>query len=184
MKNAILITVLFFLAQAGYSLSLDIHTGDELKKTIILINGAPFLVDIDHNGKVVNNYLLVHNYFTSNDSHENLVVKAESEYEEEVAFLNSSRLIIFNETSTLLNEVAVNNIRDLANLYNRGVLQNVNITAGQVSKDIDEPNTESRINAITQLLRDFGVKEGDISADIKLYRSDLPNQFVKIDLLK
>lgn len=184
MKNAILISIILFIAQATSAFSLEANTNDILKKTIILINGAPFLVDIDENGKVINNYLLVQDYFISDDSHADLVVKAEEEYEEEVAILNNTRLIIFNESSSLLNEIAVDNIRELATLYNNGVLQNINITAGHVEKENDDATVEDRIGAISQLLHDFGVKEGDISADIKIYRSELPNQFVKIDLLR
>jgi len=184
MKNTILITALLLLAQVNTAFSIDSHIGDNLKKTIILINGAPFLVEVNEEGKVVYNYLPVHDYFVSNESHDNLVEKAEEKYEEELALLSNSRLIIFDETSSLLNESAVDNIRELAKLYNRGVLQNINITAGHVEKENDEITADDRINAISQLLSDFGVKEGDISADVKIYRSELPNQFVKIDLLR
>ena len=184
MKNAILITALLVFAQATNVFANDTKIGENLKKTIILINGAPFLVDINEEGRIIQNYLLVQDYFVSNESHENLVEKAEEEYEDEIAMLNNSRLIIFDETSALLNEAAIDNIRDLANLYNRGTLQNINITAGHVENEDDGITVDDRINAISQMLEDFGVKEGDISADVKIYRSELPNQFVKIDLLR
>ena len=184
MKNAILLTVILLFAQVLDASTSDNKEGNDIKRTIILINGAPFLVDIDDSGKVVYNYLLVENYFESSDSHENLVEKAEEEYNEEIAVLSNSRLIIFNEQSSLLDEMAVDNIRELANLYNRGALQNINITAGYQPNQKDELDAEDRISAISQLLLDFGVKEGDISANVKIYRSELPNQFVKIDLLR
>lgn len=184
MKNAILLTLMLLFSQALMANDTETKDGDNLKKTIILINGAPFLVDLDENGKVVYNYLLVSDYFKSDESHENLVEKAEEDYDEEIAMLSNSRLIIFDETSALLNEAAIDNIRELANQYNRGILQNINITAGHEETEDDEIKVEDRISAISQLLLDFGVEEGDISADIKIYRSELPNQFVKVDLLR
>ena len=184
MKNAIFISLILLLAQVLNASTSDLKEGNEIKKTIILINGAPFLVDIDDTGKVVYNYLLVENYFKSEETHENLIEKAEEEYNEELSMLSNSRLIIFDEQSSLLDDMAVDNIRELANKYNSGILQNINITAGYQPNERDEIEAEDRISAISQLLLDFGVKEGDISADLKIYRSELPNQFVKIDLLR
>jgi len=185
MKNAILISVLTLITSTIFANTYTpTHDVEDVKKTIILINGIAVLVDIDANGKVINNYLLVPDYFSSNDAHDLLVEKAEVEYEEELAILDRSKLIIFGEESAMLNEAAVDNIRTLANLYNYGSIQNVNITAGHVENADDEDTVNDRINAITQMLEDFGVKEGDISADVKIYRSELPNQFVKIDLVK
>ena len=184
MKNAILISIFALITSALFANPTnDLRDGD-IKKTIILINGAAFLVDINEEGQVLNNYLLVPDYFTSNDTHENLVEKAEEEYADEVATLNRSKLIIFGEESALLDEAAVDNIRELANQYNIGSLQNINITAGHIEAKDDETTVDDRINAISQMLQDFGVEEGDISADIKIYRSELPNQFVKIDLIR
>jgi len=185
MKNAILISVLTLITSTIFANTYTpTHDVEDVKKTIILINGMAVLVDIDANGKVINNYLLVPDYFSSNDAHDLLVEKAEVVYEEELAILDRSKLIIFGEESAMLNEAAVDNIRTLANLYNYGSIQNVNITAGHVENADDEDTVNDRINAITQMLEDFGVKEGDISADVKIYRSELPNQFVKIDLVK
>ena len=73
----------------------------------------------------------------------------------------------------MLNDIAVNHIRDLARLYSRGILQNINITAGHTDEFDDEALAAYRIDAIFQLLKDFGVEEGDISADMKIYKSEL-----------
>jgi len=183
MKNSIILFALFSLITTTTTYATPINN-DKLFKTIILINGAPFLVELDNEGNVIHNYIMVSDYFNSSESHEDLISIASNEYESEIAAMNKSRLIIFNEESSLLNDTAVDNIRDLAKLYSKGLLQNINITAGQVEENDDEGTATFRIDAITQLLQDFGVREGDISANVKIYRSELPNQFVKIDLLK
>lgn len=184
MKKSIIFFCFFLLTATVKSYAAPTHNDYELVKTIILINGTPFLVEMDANGTVLHNYLLVKNYFDSNDTHESLVAKASKEYDDEIEMLNNSRLVIFNEESSLLNDVAVDHIRDLADKYSRGVLQNINITAGRTTQNNDTIMATYRVDAIAQLLQDFGVAEGDISRDIKIYRSELPNQFVKIDLLK
>ena len=154
-----------------------------LIKTIILINGTPFLVDLDEEGDVVRNYVMVADYFESLESHESMVSRMSTEYEAEMAHLQNSRLIIFPEDLALLNDTAVDNIRDVARLYSKGFLQNINITASHDDDNSDEALANYRVDAVYQLLTDFGVEEGDISADMKIYKSDVPNQFVKIDLL-
>ncbi len=154
-----------------------------LIKTIILINGTPFLVDLDEEGDVVRNYVMVADYFDSLESHESIVSRMSTEYEAEMAHLQHSRLIIFPEDLALLNDTAVDNIRDVARLYSKGFLQNINITASHDDDNSDEALANYRVDAVYQLLTDFGVEEGDISADMKIYKSDVPNQFVKIDLL-
>ena len=153
-------------------------------RTIILINGTPFLVEMDNDGNLLKNISVVSDYFETNESHENLVRKASDVYEEELARLDNSRLIIFEEENSILNNVAINNIRDLATKYNQGLLQNIRLTAGQTQSLGDESLTGYRVQAIFQMLVDFGVEATDISADFKVYKSELPNQFVKIDLLK
>jgi len=154
-----------------------------LIKTIILFNGTPFLVDLDEEGDVVRNYVMVADYFESLESHESMVSRMSTEYEAEMAHLQNSRLIIFPEDLALLNDTAVDNIRDVARLYSKGFLQNINITASHDDDNSDEALANYRVDAVYQLLTDFGVEEGDISADMKIYKSDVPNQFVKIDLL-
>ena len=152
--------------------------------TIILINGVPFLVELDREGDVIFNYTEVSDYFDSSEPHESMVSRLSSKYDSDVAYLQNSRLIIFQENLSMLNNTAVDNIRDVARLYNQGFLQNINITASHEKNRNDEALASYRIDAISQLLIDFGVRKGDISADMKIYKSDIPNQFVKIDLLK
>ena len=154
-------------------------------KTIILINGSPFLVELDKDGKVIQNYLIVADYFESDHTHTELIKLAEEKYAvEEAANLNRSRMVIFHDESTILNDVAIDNIRHISQSYHIGDLQNINITAGYLENMEDEITTADRIKAISNLLMDFGVEEGDISANMKIFKSDIPNQFVKIELLR
>ena len=159
-------------------------TDEYFLTTIILINGIPFLVELDREGDVVFNYTEVSDYFDSSEPHESMVSRLSHKYDSEFAFLQNSRLIIFQENLSMLNSTAIDNIRDVARLYNQGFLQNINITASHEESRNDETLASYRVDAISQLLIDFGVRKGDISADMKIYKSDIPNQFVKIDLLK
>ena len=185
MKNSRLIFALLIILSPLFAHSnVSFNDSDQVKKTIILINGSAFLVDMNVEGKIVTNYLMIEDYFTSNDTHETLIEKASKIYDLEFGILERSKLIIFAEGSSLLDDSAVDNIRRLSTLFVKSPSQNINITFGQSENKESNILSENRVSAIRQLLKDFGVKEGDMSTDVKIYRSELPNQFVKIELVK
>jgi hypothetical protein len=183
MKNAVLFLAVCLTSSGIFSAPTS-SLNHDFFKTIILINGTPFLVEMNSDGDILENYAMVPDYFETEENHEIIVARVSDEYDSEMAMSMTTRLIIFDEDQALLNDFAVHHIREVATLYSKGYLQNVNIVASHSSAHDDEALAAYRIETIYQLLKDFGVREGDISADMKIYKSDLPNQFVKIDLLK
>jgi hypothetical protein len=78
--------------------------------------------------------------------------------------------------------VAVNHIRDLARLYSKGFIETIHISAAYEDSQTDEVLAAHRIKTIYQMLKDFGVSDGSITADMKKYKSDLPNVYVRLNI--
>ena len=139
MKKSIILIVLFSMA-TFLNLNAATHTDhDELYKTIILINGAPFLVELDHNGKVIHNYIMVSDYFQSKESHENLVIKATHEFDEEIAEMAGNTFIALKKQNKIIDyrdlfigttavfynlEIATLNIDHFGNIPNIKIIVN------------------------------------------------------------
>ena len=70
--SALKIIVLLIFISAGFTSELSASTED-LKTTIILINGQAALVDLNPKGEILKRYIAVPDYFTSYRSHESLV---------------------------------------------------------------------------------------------------------------
>ena len=183
MKNAALILSIFFFG-TGLHFNAFANPANDLNRTIILIDGIPFLVDLDVEGGVIEHLAAVPNYFKSPESHEMMVVRISGEYESALVSEMKARLIIFEEDDSILNRHAIDHIRDIATLHAKGFVNEINITAGHAEDSSDEEVTAHRINAIHQLLNDFGVEDENIQADMKIYQSDIPNQFVTISIEK
>ena len=152
-----------------------------INRTIILIDGTPYLVDMDEQGQEIDKIVPIPSYFISSDSHDLIVDRESREYEEELPNIKS-RLLVFTEDVALLDNVMVDHIRDLARLYAKGYIESVHISAAHQTSYGDEALAAHRINVIYQMLRDFGVKNNDITADIKRYKSDLPNVYIRLNI--
>lgn len=156
---------------------------NDLNKTIILVNGVPFFVEMNENGNQIEKIATVPTYFTSNETHNEILDKVSSDYEDEYDNIKS-RLLIFPEEQAMLDQVAVDHIRDLARLYTKGYIQSINISAAHLDNNIDEALAAHRISSVYQMLKDFGIEDEGITADMKQYRSDLPNVFVQLKIKK
>ena len=180
MKYTQIISALI-LSLFAFSASANIIADDDYNRTIILIDGDPYLVDLDDEGDLVDAIVPVPEYFVSEASHAVLVDRRSEDYASELANIKS-RLLIFSEDSALIDQVAVDHVRDLARLYSKGYINEINIGAAHADTDQDEALAAHRISAVYHLLRDFGVQEEDITADMKNYQSDLPNLYVTMDI--
>ena len=178
------IRILFTLAlTASFSITNTAIAAEDMSKTIILINGTPYFVEMDENGRQIEKIVAVPTYFRSNESHDEILEKANSDYEDELPNLKS-RLLIFEEDQAILDQIAVDHIRDLARLYAKGYVQSINITAAHYDNNKDEALAAYRVNAIYQMFKDFGVDDEGIVADMKEYKSDLPNVYVQLKIKK
>ena len=139
---------------------------------------------MDSEGGVVEKFAKVADYFESDESHDLMVYRISEEYESAMAYELNARLIIFEEDNSLLDQFAVDHIREVATLFSKGFINEIEITAGHTEDFTDEAIAAHRINTIYQLFKDFGVDDESIRADMKIYQSDLPNQFVTITMEK
>lgn len=171
----------FILASLSITISAYAFADEDMNRTIILIDGDPYLVDLDMDGDLVDAIAPVPDYFVSEESHLALVDRVSDDYESELANIKS-RLLIFDEDSALMNQGAVDHVRDLARLYSKGYIDEISIEAAHEDTFKDEALAAYRIATVYQMLKDFGVKEEDIFADMKYYKSDLPNVYVRMNI--
>ena len=152
-----------------------------VNRTIILIDGDPYMVDLESNGDVIDQIAQVPEYFESKETHEEILEEINEDYENEKDNIKS-RLLIFPEGMSIMDSVAVDHVRDLARIYHKGYISNVHITAAHVDDFSDEALAAQRVDVIFHMLRDFGVNEEGITADMKEYSSDLPNVYVQLKI--
>lgn len=180
MKNAQLILAVVTLISVLFTSAGATSLNDD-NRTIILINGAPFVVNLDQKGDLVETIAWVPEYFASSESHNDIVSRIADDYEVEKNNIKS-RLLIFEEDKAILDYMAVEHIRDMSRLYSKGYIQSINISAAHTNDFEDEALAANRINVIYQMLKDFGVDDNGITADMKHYKSDLPNQFIRLNI--
>ena len=180
MNNAIkiLFTLALIFTFSSTSFALE---NEDLKRTIILINGTPYFVEMNEEGQKIDKIVAVPTYFKTAEAHEEIVKEANLDYEEELPNMKS-RLLIFQEDQATLDQTAVNHIRDLARLYAKGYIDNIKITAAHFDDHADEALAAYRVSSIYQMLKDFGVEDEGITADMKQYKSDLPNVYVQMHI--
>lgn len=150
---------------------------NEMITTIILINGEAHLVDIAPDGELLVSYGKVPDYFSSTLSHEDIVDRS-------IAILESNRksrydlirFVSFGIETHMLNEYAVDYIREMSSKMNTSEGQIV-ITAG-VTGSKDEMQ---KAQQIVDLLIDFGADPDRIKIIKKQYLGDEPNQFIKME---
>lgn len=178
------IKILFTLAlMFTFSTTTSALENEDMKRTIILVNGTPYFVEMDEEGKKIDKIVAVPTYFKSPESHDEIITKVNSDYEEELPNMKS-RLLIFKEDQAILEQPAVDHIRELARLYTKGYIESINITAAHYDEDKDEALAAYRVNSIYQMFKDFGVDDEGITADMKQYKSDLPNVYVQLRIEK
>jgi len=163
--------------------------------TIILINGEAQLVYLDDE-YIVEVIQAVPYYFSSSLTHEEIVAglieqkeKAGKYYasnedrfipKEEVNVLDNAEFIRFISQKALLDNIAVNRIRKIANDYAEGGISTINLNVLHMSTSSSEQLADNRLKSVKDLLVAFGVDELAIVLKKDLGENLDNNPFIRI----
>jgi hypothetical protein len=172
-------------------------TQDRLQTTIILINGEANLVVLDDMAFIVEILQTVPYYFNSNLSHEEIVQGLIEQKEkgnkifyannedrfvsnEEIDVLQNAEFIKFSPSKALLNRVAVSRIRQIAQDYQDGGIDEINLSIIYKDSSISELLTDNRLESVKDLLIAFGVDGNDIITEKQMRNQYDNNPFVRV----
>jgi hypothetical protein len=161
-------------------------------RSIVLINGEPFIADLSVNGSIVAKYQNVPDYFTNGLDDQQIIALAEKKglisggslelYTDNLdddkipdisTFKNIStepsnnkQYIAFSRGRAILNRVSVDQIRAISDAYTENKISSITINA--YHKDTEESRilAANRGNAISRLLSTFGVNSNDIQVNM------------------
>jgi len=168
--------------------------------TIILINGEAHLVYLDEE-YIVEVLQTVPYYFSSNLTHEEIVAGLIEQKEkkpgnfyasnedrfiskDEIDVLENAEFIRFIPQKALLDRVAVNRIREIAEDYVDGGISNIKLNIIYKNTSISQLLTDNRLNSVKDLLVAFGVNENAITTQKDLREKLDNNPFVRINYKK
>ena len=157
--------ILSFVLLSGIA---DFDATSNYSHDIILIQGEPKLVAMTESGEIIRTFDVITDYFTSDNSHDEILKKEINRSEE----LMRTRFISFEATPAELTEDAVEHLRYITVLAEKDPELNVVITA---------PDSEDArdVTMITKsLVEGFGVNQKRIRVITKKYYGDEENQFI------
>jgi len=159
----------------------------ESRKSIALINGVAHLVDVAPNGDLLEIYQSIDNYFTSPESHQQILKKLVSNavpqgrsivlFEEEEEFqpsftkenkepvkVGNEQYVAFSPDKAILQKAAVDQIRKIARDYKAGGVNNITINSFAKDSYRSRALSRNRAKAIQDLLVAFGVSKRYVSS--------------------
>ena len=181
----------------GFVFSLNLLCISAQNPTIILINGIPHLVVLGENQHILETIQTVPYYFSSHLTHAEIVAGlvdqmskdsrifyAQNEDrlipKDEVDILENAEFIKFIPDKALLNRIAVDRIRAIADDYVDGGIAQLSLDIIYKSTRISDLLTDNRLSSVRDLLVAFGVDKFAIETKKEL-RDDLGNNpFVRI----
>lgn len=192
--KSILISLFLFIASL-------FNFQDRLQTTIILINGEANLVVLDDLAYIVEVLQPVPYYFNSNLSHEDIVkglieqrdkgdklfyANNEDRFvsKDEIDILDNAEFIKFLSGKALLNDVAVNRIRQIANDFEDGGIEEINLSIIYKNNQVSEILTDNRLNSVRDLLIAFGVDLSSIKMQKQMRNQYDNNPFVRVSYKK
>ena len=185
----------------GLLLGISLLITNTNQPTIILINGVPHLVILGKDGFIVETIQTVPYYFTSSQTHEEIVAGlvrqldqasepffTENEQREipveEVDILENAEFIRFIPGKALLDRIAVDRIREIANDFVDGGISTIRLEITYRNTSVSKLLTDNRLDSVKDLLVAFGVTENAIEIEKNL-RNDLDiNPFVRVQYKK
>ena len=164
-------------------------TSQEVKRSVILINGVAHVADLSTTGSVIAYYQSIPNYFNNPLSDKEIIAQAEriglsnkgqvelytnnpqepelSKFRRVTEFTSDQRqYIAFSTGRAILNKTAVDQIRDLADLYQNQEISEIIINAYHDDTRRQRLLAENRSKAIRDLLITFGVNEQNIQRNL------------------
>jgi len=172
-------------------------------KEVILINGTAYLAELTPKGDILQTYQKIDNYFSSTESHKNLVTRLsrnpepsgisiilyESEQEPIPSFTaenkkpvttENDQYIGFSPDRALLLKAAVDQIRRIAKSHRDGGIALTSITSYHIDDYRSRSLARNRAKAIKDLLHAFGVKKDVVSFSLDTVSPDTKVDFVRL----
>jgi len=171
-NNYIPMSYLFILTFIILSGAAETGINTYYSHDIILIQGEPKLVVMTETGDIIRTFEVSTDYFTSEDSHADIVEHEQNRNEGMIR----TRFISFQALSSDLTEDGVENVRYMTVLAEKDPDLNLVLTA---------PNDDSALDVlmnIRSLIKGFGVDGEKIKVVYKKYIGGEGNQFIKISL--
>ena len=150
----------------------SIDNTEALSHDIILIQGEAKLVTMTPTGDIVQSYNISEDYFSSTDSHEDIVNRAVAKTSE----LINTRFIRVKYDAEGLSESAVEHIRYISVLAEQDEDAMIYIT---LAKDDD---TLMVADKLTSMIEGFGIDKSRIKIVPKTYLGQGESQFIKVTL--
>lgn len=180
-----------------------VKSQDSTIRTIVLINGEPFLVDVLPNGDITAQYQKVDNYFSSSESHDNILAREtkkdsqpssslvffENEEEPVVPFTEENlapilpgneQYIGFSPGKAILQKAAVDQIRKISKEQRGGLFRLIGIRSYNRNNFRSRALSRNRAKAIKDLLIAFGVPENQIASQTLEGTSETKVDFVQV----
>ena len=148
----------------------SIDQSEALTHNIILVQGEPKLVTMTPYGDVIQSYNISRDYFSSQESHEDLVAIEV----EKTSDLINTRFITVDYNQDGLSEAAIDNIRYITVLAEQNENSDIQITIS------DDDFSESISSDLFNIIEGFGIDRSRIQLMSKTYLGS--NQFIKISL--
>lgn len=151
---------------------------DDMMTTIILINGEAHLVDVAPDGELLVSYGTVPDYFTTSLSHEEILAQSIAKVESDRSDrLDRIRFVSFGVEKHMLNELAVDHVREISHKIAQSGAGKIILTVGITATK----EALMKAQQVAELLKDFGVKSDHIQILQKQYLGDEPNNFIKME---
>jgi len=174
-------------------------------KAIVLINGAPFLVDLAYDGSIAHKFQNVPNYFTQSTTDKEIIsqlanqgliedddfsvfqrptasttLTSKPDYVDGVTIFRDRQFISFSLQRAVLNREAVTQVRAIADAYQEKRFEKVMINAYHIDTPESRILARNRANAIADLMETFGVSPGSINVNLPVTLRENNLSFVNI----
>ncbi len=171
-------------------LCINISAQDQPIRTVVLIDGVPFLTDISTNGDILQKYQRIDDYFSTRESHNSLVsrlserpepagesiVLFDKEVEPQPSFTEENKAPIltgenqylgFSPDKAILTKNAVDQIRQIADQYQNGQINDIFVVSYHLDTYRTRAIARNRAKGIKELLSSFGMPRGKIDFEIR-----------------
>jgi len=175
-------------------------------RTVVLINGVPYMADVSSNGDILQRYQKIDDYFTAPESHTSIVsrlsktsevtgpsiVLFEKQEEPTPSYTEENKAPILEGTSqylgfspqkAILTKTAVDQIRKIAEEYQAGLIGKIEILSYHHDNYRSRAIARNRARGIKELLVAFGTPYPNVDFDIRDASAGTKLDFVRVTFL-
>lgn len=179
---------------------------DDPIRTVVLINGVPFLADVSTEGDILHRYQQVDNYFTTKESHRSIVsrlsdspeisgdpiavfpkqeepIPSFTEENKAPILSGEAQYIGFSPDKAILTKSAVDQIRKIADQYQAGQIGDILIISYHLDNYRARSLARNRARGIKELLSAFGTPREKVDFEIRDVSIGTKIDFVQVQFL-